>query len=111
MYKNYQLFTKQQNIRLVQIESSCRQQKKWVDIIKIWLGKGRKTLWEKERMLVSIFSIPLNVFKRLLPDDCLVNTKSSFVFEREQNIPEKRENAYTSNYNHSFSLNAFSNIL
>ena len=50
-----------------EIERVCKQHNK----AEICYGKGRKTLWEKEKMLVtSIFSFSHNVFKRLLSKGC-----------------------------------------
>ena len=47
----------QQIFRLVQIESICRREIKLGRKIEISFGKGRKTMWEKEKMLAtSIFS-------------------------------------------------------
>ena len=55
------------NVRLFQTERICRRQFqiwwKWQKVIQ----KGRKTLWEKEKLLVtSNFSFSHNVFKRLV---------------------------------------------
>ena len=59
-----------ENFGLVQIESICKRQDKYDTKTKICFGKSRKTLSEKEKMLVTrIFSISNSVFKRLLSQD------------------------------------------
>ena len=55
------------NFRLFQIEGLCRQQfqiwRKWLKVIQT----GSKTLWEKEKLLVtSNFSFSRSAFKRLV---------------------------------------------
>ena len=59
------------NFRLFQTERVCRRQfqiwQKWQKVIKT----GRKTLWEKEKLLVtSKFSFSHSVFKRLVSQGC-----------------------------------------
>ena len=63
------LYCKQRNFQLVETGSICRQQNKCDLKIKCCCWKGEKTLWEKEKILVtSIFSFSHNVFRRLLSE-------------------------------------------
>ena len=64
--QKYYLFTTRQTCRLVGIESICRQQTKCNPKVETYFEKGKKTLCENEKMLVtSIFSFSHNVFKGL----------------------------------------------
>ena len=49
---SYKLITLQQNLRLVQIESICKQQNKCKQKMKFGLGRI-ENMWEKEKILVT----------------------------------------------------------
>ena len=67
LVKIFKLFIKGHIFRLVQIESICRGQNKCNLKKRNSFLDGKKTVLEKEKMLVtSIFSFSHNVFKRLL---------------------------------------------
>ena len=52
----YELFTKRQDSRLIQIERICRQQKKCDSEIRICLGKGRKHGGKRRKCWLQAFS-------------------------------------------------------
>ena len=57
------------SFRYTQIEGICKHKNEYDSEVE----KGLKTLWEKEKMLVtSIFSFSFSVFERLLSKSCFM---------------------------------------
>ena len=59
------IFTKRQNIRLVQIQSICRQQNKCDVNIEICFGKGRKHCGKMRKCLLPALSLFPSMFSKV----------------------------------------------